>query len=566
MSNKTWAAAWLIGCGALCVSLTTARAEFRTIDGTANNPINSDLGSAHTLLLRICPPEYADGMASPSGESRPNPREISNQVVAQSSSIPSGANLSSWVFQWGQFLDHDLDLTDIMSPSEGMDMSIPMGDPVFDPMGSGNKTMQFQRSNYDPSTGTEVGNPREQINSITSYIDGSNVYGSDSVRADALRAHVGGRMLTSGDDLLPFNSMGLPNGTGGSPMASQFFVAGDVRANEQIGLTAVHTLFLREHNRVADQLAAAHPDWDDELLYQTARQYVGAEIQSITYNEFLPALMGSYAPSAIGSYSPLVDPSISTEFSTAFFRVGHTMLSPTLARIDDDGTSAPGGPLSLRDSFFVPNNIASGDELEYLLKGLASTRQQEVDVHVVDDVRNFLFGEPLSGQGFDLASLNIQRGRDHGLADYNTLREAYGLPRVTSFAEISSDSAIRAALESLYGSVDNIDPWIGALSEDHLDGTSLGPLIIAALSDQFTRSRDGDRFFFTNSGLFTAEQVDELLNTTLADVIRRNTDLVNLQSNVFRVPEPSMAVLAVWGLVGCGCAIRRAWRGRRARG
>ncbi|MFM8425647.1 MAG: peroxidase family protein, partial [Chloroflexota bacterium] len=161
---------------------------------------------------------------------------------------------------------------------------------------------------------------------------------------------------------------------------------------------------------------------------------------------------------------------------------------------------------------------------------LASDNAQEIDPIVVDDVRNFLFGEPGQG-GFDLASLNIQRGRDHGLADYNTVREAYGLERITSFDQITSDPALQAKLASTYGSVDNIDLWIGGLAEDHLPDSSMGETFTAILVDQFVRLRAGDRFWYQYS--LPNRLVQQIENTTLADIIRRNTDITKLQENVF---------------------------------
>jgi hypothetical protein len=342
--------------------------------------------------------------------------------------------------------------------------------------------------------------------------------------------------------------MGLPNGTGGPADPTQFYAAGDVRANEQVGLTAVHTLFVREHNRLADEIAAAHTDWEDEDIYQQARKIVGAEIQSITYREFLPALLGSYAPGIESTYNPDVDASILTEFSTALYRVGHTMLSPQLMRMNNDGTEAPGGHMSLRDAFFLPNNLAAEGDLECFLKGLATQQQQEIDMHVVADVRDFLFGEPIPG-GFDLASLNIQRGRDHGLADYNSVRVAFGLPAVTAFDEITSDPVSQAGLQSMFGDVNNIDLWIGALAEDHLPGTGAGPLIVAGLVEQFTRLRDGDSFWYLNDPDFSPEDLAWLNSIRLSDIIFLNTSITNIQANVFfAVPEPGTLILAMGGL------------------
>src|SRR5262249_11890786 len=152
------------------------------------------------------------------------------------------------------------------------------------------------------------------------------------------------------------------------------------------------------------------------------------------------------------------------------------------------------------------------------------------DTKVVNSVRNFLFGPPGAG-GLDLASLNIQRGRDHGLADYNSMRAAYGLPRVTDFSQITANADVQARLRELYGSVDNIDAWVGALAEGHVAGSSTGPLIRRVLADQFQRLRDGDRFWYERT--FSGPTLQELQKTTLEDVLRRDTSLTNLQNDVF---------------------------------
>jgi len=539
-----------------------ASAENRTYDGSGNNndplhPWKSTWGAAGTQLLRIAPAAYTDQMSTPAGAARPNPRLISNVAVAQTEMVPNTHRMSDWVFQWGQFVDHDIDLTGPASPTENFDIAIPAGDPVFDPTNTGTQVMPLQRSVYDPLTGTAPGNPRQQINQITSYLDASNVYGSSLARADALREHSGGRLLTSTGNLLPFNTMGLPNAQGGGP-AESYYAAGDVRANEQVGLTAVHTLFMREHNRWADEIAAANPGWSDELVFQRARKLVGAEIQAITYQEFLPALLGPYAPGVESVYDDDLDATISNECSTALYRVGHTMLPPWLMRMDNDGNVAPGGPMPLRDAFFQPNSLAGSGELEYLLKGMAAEQQQEVDMHMVDDVRNFLFGDPLAG-GFDLAALNIQRGRDHGLADYNTVRLALGLAKAEDFSDISSNPDVQMALASLYDDTEDIDLWVGALAEDHAPGAAVGELIAVGLQDQFTRMRDGDRMWYRNDPTFSPDDIAWLDSMRLSDIIYMNTSITNLQDNVFlmAVPEPSTLVPALIGLLGVASRRRR---------
>ena len=498
-----------------------------TVDGSGNNLADADLGSTNEQLLRLTTAEYEDGVSTPAGADRPSAREVSNAVAAQSDSIVNDRHLTDLTWLFGQFIDHDIDLTTGASPAEEFNIEVPTDDVYFDPLGTGVQEIGLERSVYDTETGDEAGDPRQQLNVITSFLDGSVIYGSDQERADALRDS-GGRLAVSDGDLLPFNTAGLDNaGIGGDP--ADLFLAGDVRANENAALTAMHTVWVREHNRLADEISAADPNLTDDEVFLQAKAIVVAQLQAITFNEFLPALLGAGAIDSYDGYDPSVDPSIANIFSTAAYRFGHSMLSTTLLRLNEDGTTAAEGDLSLSDAFFAPDEIVNNG-IDSILRGAAAQNAQEIDTQVIDDVRNFLFGPPGAG-GFDLASLNIQRGRDHGLADYNQARVDYGLTPVTSFSEITSDAELAAELESLYGDVDNVDAWVGGLAEDHLPGSSVGEFIQTVLADQFERIRDGDRFWYQN--VFSGRQLAEIENTMLAEVIERNTGISDLQDNVF---------------------------------
>lgn len=497
--------------------------EFRSIDGTGNNLEDPLLGSAHSELRRLVDSDYADAISEPRGDDRPSAREVSNAVAAQEESLLSARGLSDMVWQWGQFLDHDITLTEEAgeTDAEAFNIAVPAGDPFFDPFRTGTQEIHFTRSAV--ADGTGVDSPAEQINASTAFIDGSMVYGSSEEVAASLRSFEGGRLLTSENDLLPIAESG-------------FFYAGDVRANEQHGLTAMHTLFVREHNRIADQLSAQNPTSTDEETYQQARATVIAEIQAITFNEYLPALLGRGAVPDYGGYDPIIDPTISNVFATAAFRYGHTSLSSELLRLDDDGNVVDEGNILLRDAFFNPTDIIDLG-IDPILKGLATNVSQEIDTQLVDDVRNFLFGPPGSG-GFDLASLNIQRGRDHGLPNYNSVREQLGLSRAESFADITSDDELQAKLTSVYESVDDVDVWVGALAEDHVRGGSVGELTRTVLLEQFTALRDGDRFWYEN--MMDGSELREIQQTWLSDIIERNTDLTSIQDNAFIVPAAAI--------------------------
>jgi len=508
-----------------------AAAGFRTIDGSGNNAGDVAMGSASTALHRYTDADYADGVSAMAEANRATPREISNAVAAQVGSIPNRRRASDYLWQWGQFLDHDLDLTDGTDPPEPANIAVPAGDPFFDPDGTGVVEIAFNRSLYDPQSGTDGATPRQQMNEITGWIDASNVYGSDPERAAALRTNDGtGRLRTSDGDLLPFNVDGLPNAGGPSPA---LFLAGDVRANEQVGLTALHTLFVREHNRWADALALQHPDWSGEQLYQKARQLVGAEMQVITYHEFLPALLGRQALRPYRGYDAGVDASIANEFSTAAYRFGHSALSPTLLRLDARWREIPEGHLALRDAFFAPHRLVDEGGIEPVLRGLAAQRMQRIDVYVVDDVRNFLFGPPGAG-GFDLASLNIQRGRDHGLPGYNAARVALDLPPAGDVADISSDPTVQERLAAAYDSPDDVDLWVGCLAEDAVRDSHVGELAQGILVRQFEALRDGDRYWYAR--LLSPQERAMMESIRLSDVIRWNTSIDGeLPNNVFRV-------------------------------
>lgn len=545
--------------------VTNGIADYRQIDGSGNNPWRSDAGQAQSPLIRIAPAAYGNGTDLPRGvqaendgdgnieadeQTLPNPRRISNLVHDQQGEvIMSGRHLNQFVFQFGQFLSHDTSLSEPKSAQEtggGTGLSgnekfpVPVSaDPVF-----AFAEIPLSRS-IARSAATSPTAIREQINTITAFIDGSQVYGSDPERAAAIRAFEGGLLLvTEGPDgeLLPYNSLGLANANALRIPEENMFAAGDVRANEQIGLIAMHTLWVREHNRVAREIAENEFYGDDlsdsdldEEIYQRARAVVAALLQKVTYYEWLPALIGKDRLQPYYGYDPSVDPQIANEFTTAAFRIGHTMLPPFYTPRLEDGTEYE---LSLLDAFFNPYFI-SDNGIDDFLRGQVSNPQQEIDRFVTDEVRNFLFGPGFGG--LDLPALNLQRGRDHGLPDFNATRSAYGLSPAANFLALTGDVEAAAALSSAYGAADlgKIDLWTGGLCEPHAAGTNIGETFTAIFIDQFTRFRDGDRFYFENAEVFPYEFIETIHHTSFADIIRRNTSIEGDQVNDYAFFPPS---------------------------
>lgn len=529
--HRTTAIAAVLAAAGLPAAAQTAR----TIDGSLNNPSDPAMGQAGSLQIRDI---GAAGTGLPAMKGGPNARAVSNAIGVQTAS-GNDAGLSALFWQWGQFIDHDLVLTaggGAFSP-----LVVPAGDPVF-PAGS---VIPFARSapTYDANA------QRQYANQITHFLDGSMVYGSDDLRASVLRSYNGGRMLMGPDNYMPTNAFGLENGNEGHLPDSAMFLAGDVRANEQAGLAAMHTVFAREHNHWADRLADQNPKWDDERIYQTARKIVGAEIQAITYNEWLPAMLGAHGPADYAGYDSSVDPSISLVFSTAAFRFGHTMLNEELHRINEDGSTFDGGNLDLHSHFFNPSVLTADGAMDALLRGMAAQQAEAIDTQVVGAVRNMLFGPPGAG-GLDLMALNLLRGRDHGIGTFNEIRASMGLAAIEDWSDLTSDADLAQRLASVYAGPDQLDAWVGFVAEDHLEGAAVGSTLALVLTDQFERLRDGDRFFYLNDPDL-APYLTEIGGVSLGDIIARNTGISGFDGSVFHaVPAPGgVGLLAAAGLL-----------------
>ncbi len=530
--------------GALSAQDTPDPQLFRMIDGSQNNPLNTTWGTAGENLQRLTDVDYADGISLPGGEARPNPRLISNEIFAQAGLVNDPLHLSDFCWVFGQFIDHDIGLTP--DGPEPLMIEVPKGDPWFDPMGAGQALIPMRRNIFDPATGIDAANPRQHPNMITAFIDGSGVYGSEQERADWLRTFEGGKLRVSAGNLLPYNTTTgefdapidteAPHMDNPVGLTDKVYVAGDARANENPLLLAFHTLFVREHNRIADELAGEHPDWDDEELYQMARKKVGGIIQSILYNEWLPAMGVNLVP--YQGYDSEVNPQLFQIFTAAAFRLGHTLLNGTLRRLDNNGDTLPIGHLALRDAFFNPLVIEETGGIEPFLKGMATQIQQGLDAKVIDDVRNFLFGPPGAG-GLDLPAININRGRERGLPDFNTVRRNFGLQPYYFFAQLSFKPEVVVKLNSLYKNINNIDPWVGMLAETPMYNALFGETIMTIMKQQFTSLRDGDRFFYENDPLLTDAEKREIRETTMYDVVMRNTDITLMQTDVFRATAHS---------------------------
>ena len=494
--------------------------QFRTIDGSNNNPADPSMNQADTDFARVGPANFSDGVYAMTPG--PNPREISNIVVAQADSgedgphlmDDSGVALSGMMYAWGQFIDHDLDL-EKQGTTTNISITVPADDEFLVP----GSTIPLTRVAIDPATGV-AGHPATAINTITGWLDGSQIYGSDAATAASLRTADGHMKMSVG------NNLPLVDTAQGTA-----FAAGDVRAQENPDLTALQTLFVREHNYQVDQLHQEHPNWSGDRLYETAKAITTAEMVNITYSEFLPHLLGKDAIAPYHGYDPTVDARITEEFEGAAYRFGHSIVSDEISAIDNTGAFT--SEQTLAQSFFEDPATFKSTGADGLLRHLSGDLANPLDAHLVDGLRNFLVDPPA---GMDLAAINIQRGHDLGLGTLNQTREALGLTPYTSFDQLSSDPETAAAFEKAYGSIDAVDLWAGGLAEDHAPGAIIGPTFGEIIGDQFTALRDGDRYYFENQK-FDRQTLNEIKGTTLSDLILRDTDTTVMQSDAFVATE-----------------------------
>ncbi len=545
--------------------------KYRTIDGTCNNffyPLN---GASGLPFARLLPASYEDGISQPLGTAQllsnnsfappwPSARYVSWKLIKDLK--PPALTTTHMFMQWAQFVDHDLDIAPVFEVVCGCELNktcLPIkvnnNDPVFG-IKSENKAkcLPFQRS--VPACMCSHSNiARNQINDLTSYIDASNVYGSTDKVATSLRLMSAGLLKQGGRSQSAKGNLPVQEDTPDFTDVP-FFDAGDIRVNEQIGLTIMHTLWMREHNRIARKLAQINPCWNDEQLYQETRKIVGAMQQIITFQEYLPLLFGRYMNTYVSSYrgyNPFVDATIPNSFAGAAYRFGHSLIKNELDRLDVNFRRLDIGPLNLNRAFFNPLAYFESGGTDPITRGLSVARSNPTDEFLNRVLTSQLFTESPDKLGMDLASLNIQRGRDHGLPSYRQWQKFCHKIFPSVRASFRDQQSVNT-LHDVYGTKgfrEGIDLWVGGLAEKRLPGAHIGPTFACILGLTFSRLRDGDRFWYQNPYVFSSRQLFELKKTSLAKVVCTNgDDIPTIQKNIFlpsnkrrnckSLPEPNL--------------------------
>lgn len=547
---------------------------YRTFDGTCNNLNNPGWGQGNTRYGRLLKPRFADGVSQPTvsvtGSPLPESRLLSRTLFPDVPEEDKHATLVT--MQWGQLITHDMSLAAGTTQAQAhrtrccdnQGKFSSQQDPTCLPIQRlaednahremGQTCIEFIRTLTDLSQGCPVAKKAaEQLTAVTAWLDGSPIYGSDQDTAFGLRTFQGGQLradIRNGKAYLPDNpnrTLICPQATFGQPC----YLAGDGRVNQNPQLTALQIVCLREHNRVAAILGHVNPHWDDERLFQETRRIVIAQLQHITYYEYLPVVLGhghSLSHGLIynthgytGDYNPKVNPAVLQEHATAAFRFPHTNIAGILKLIvqGHHGNREVQGALRLSDHFNQPAVVEEPGVLDGLLRGFTTQPQMDSDQFFDAEITEFLFR---NGQKFgqDLRALDIQRGRDHGLASYNDARELCGLGRAKDFDEFldAIDSKNVDLLSQLYKTPEDVDLVVGGALERIVDDTQYGPTYLCIVTEQFYRTRTSDRFFYENgvhATAFTLEQLNAIRASSLARLLCDNGDkLEAMQRYVFR--------------------------------
>ncbi|XP_030764451.1 uncharacterized protein LOC115888752 [Sitophilus oryzae] len=549
-----------------------ASSPYRSYTGYCNNLKHPKYGQGLTTFNRLLPSAYDDGISKPrvvgaTGVPLPNPRLISRTIHPDISNLHKRYSLM--VMQYAQFLDHDLTFTPI---HKGFDESIPSCrpcdsartvhpecDPIPIPPGDSHYPefnittgkqicLPFMRS----LPGQQHLGPREQVNQNSAYLDGSVVYGSSRCALSKLKGNNGKMNVTErprGKDLLPRDDKQAECRSA----SGLCFVAGDGRASEQPGLMMIHTFYMREHNRLMEGLQRVNPHWDHHQVFEQSRKILIAGLQHTTYNEFLPRILGWNAMNLYGlkllpqgyykEYNPNCNPAIFTEFATAAYRIGHSLLRPHIPRMDNNYQIVE-PPLLLRDFFFNTDYMMNEGLVDQMARGLVSTPMETLDQFITGEVTNHLFEDKkIPFSGVDLVALNIKRARDHGVPSYNNYRALCNLKRATSFEDLAREIPLEIIerFKSIYPTVDDIDLFPGGMSERPLKGGIVGPTFGCIIAIQFRQLRKCDRFWYENEDptvRFTEQQLAEIRKITLAKVLCENTDThSDMQRSVFDLPS-----------------------------
>uniref|UniRef100_A0A5S6QII5 Uncharacterized protein n=1 Tax=Trichuris muris TaxID=70415 RepID=A0A5S6QII5_TRIMR len=533
-----------------------AAGGFRTFSGYCNNVAHPMWGTVFQAFSRIAPASYLDGISIPrkaaDGFDLPSSLLVSETVFTDSAGGKHPA-ASLLLAQWAQFVYDDLVKIGTLTDKNGALVNccnIEQSSecfPVRSTVPAKSTCIPYSRTLPALNASCTLGE-RQQANQATAFLDASMIYGNTGKTAAILRSYKNGELkvlrAAKGHFLLPQEE----NIQNCASAASQLcFLSGTSNVNLMPTQTALHTVWVLQHNRVAKRLKEINEFWDDERIYRETRKIIGAQIQHITFNEFLPVVLGSNAmqnekitlePNGYsGDYDMEENPSVLNEYATAAGLFFYSLF-PESMLLPKSGRS-----VKFAGSFYDSQILYTHNGLEDIIRFMLNENSKHFGTSVGSQFTDgFLSTSGIPG--FDLMAVFIQMGRDHGLPSYVEIRKHCGLKPVKSFGDLETavqNKEVIQKLKLLYKRVDDIDLLPMGLAEKPLPGSFVGPTFACIIAKQFAKVQRGDRYWYESffyPSQFTSTQLSEIRKTSLATVLCDNVpDMTYIQPAAFMTPD-----------------------------
>lgn len=509
----------------------------RSIDGSYNSLEKPEMGSAETCFGR-----NLEGVSLNYDDPQvliPNPREISNKLLARTEFIPA-TSLNLLAAAWIQFQVHGWfrHLNDL-----NKQIYIPVREEDPWPF---QRPMPVNITKQAEPPFTDHGVPLF-TNELSHWWDGSQIYGYDIKTVRDLRLFTDGKMKVTKEGLLPVDQRDGIDKTG-------------MRDNWWVGLSLIHTLFTLEHNAICDRLKEEYPHWSDEEIFQKGRLInaaLMAKIQTVEWtcailnNPILKVAMNlnwgglrrqgytllsklfrekAISEGIMGSETEFagVDYHLTEEF-VSVYRL-HPLLPDSISIYSiKEGSHTATHPILDTVGPKARAKIQSRYSMSDLFYSFGITHPGAIALHNYPNFLRELFpqrfhpDEPYSPH-FDLAAVEIVRDRARGLPRYNAFREQLHMPRLATFEEITGDAALAKELAAIYTDTDQVDLLVGLLAEPKPPGFGFSDTAFRIFVLMATRRLECDRFFTTDytEKVYTRAGLEWVENNTMVTVLLRH--------------------------------------------
>ncbi len=506
---------------------------YRTYDGSYQDPTDPEMGMVGSRFGRNAPPE-ATAPESEEERLRPSPREVSQQLLTRDVFKPA-TSLNVLAACWIQMENHDWFGHGENSPDRFIEVPVGEGDDWPE------NPMKIKATSPDRTRTWRSGLPPTYVNTVTHWWDASQIYGSDEERCRKLRTGEDGKLIMEAG-LLPEED---------DPKLAGVDMTG-FSDNYWIGLSLLHTLFAREHNAVCDHLKAAHPAWDDEKLFLTARLVTSALMAKIHTVEWTPGILAN----------PVLERAMNSNWygvlprwvRDRFGHIGTEMIGGIVGSNQDHHAA----PYSITEEFvsvyrlhpLLPDNYEMRDHRNnQLIEAMDfdpvqghGTRPTVEKFGMTNLLYSFGVANPgaitlhnhpnalnghvrLNGDRVDLGTIDILRDRERGVRRYNDFREALRKRRIEHFEDLTDNPKWNEEIRDVYdGDIDRVDLQVGLLGEPLPPGFGFSDTAFRIFILMASRRLKSDRFFTNhyNAGVYSAEGIEWVESNTMKDVLLRH--------------------------------------------